>query len=152
MFTGATKPPEFIQGLQDQEKSEGDSVRFEVRVSGAPKPNVQWSHNGDELKNSIDIRITEEGDRRVLFIPEVFDEDAGEYTVRAENSAGVASSQTNLVIKSKGTLHGNLKNNHRLHPHLSRPQTDSIFSFYPSCLFHNVCVVHTFHVVYSAML
>ena len=135
MFTGATKPPAFVQGLQDQEKSEGDSVRLEVRVAGAPKPNVQWFHNGDELKNSIDIQITEEGDRFVLFIPEVFDDDAGEYTVRAENSAGVASSQTNLVIKSKGTLHSNLKKITTCTCIFHGRKLDSIFPFAPVACF-----------------
>ncbi|XP_041477901.1 uncharacterized protein LOC121425834 isoform X6 [Lytechinus variegatus] len=98
---GDSKPPEIIQGLQGQEKTEGDSVRFEVKITGTPKPDVKWFQNGDQLENSIDIQISDEGDRYILVIPEVFDEDAGEYTVRAENAAGISTSQTILKIRSK---------------------------------------------------
>nr|XP_054758206.1 myosin light chain kinase, smooth muscle-like [Lytechinus pictus] len=96
---GDSKPPEIIQGLQGQEKTEGDSVRFEVKITGTPKPDVKWFQNGDKLENSIDIQISDEGDRYILVIPEVFDEDAGEYTVRAENAAGISTSQTILKIR-----------------------------------------------------
>lgn len=104
-FTGDSKPPEIVKGLQGQEKTEGDSVRFDVQITGTPKPDVKWFQNGDELKNSIDIQISDEGDRYILVIPEVFDEDAGDYSVRAENAAGISTSQTILKIRSKsGTL------------------------------------------------
>ncbi|PIK60938.1 putative muscle M-line assembly protein unc-89 [Apostichopus japonicus] len=98
---GSSQSPQFTQKLESQVTSEGKSVRFEVTVSGAPPPTVTWSHNGDILENSVDIQIKQEGDKHSLFIPEVFDDDAGKYIVKAESSTGMATCEATLVVNRR---------------------------------------------------
>ena len=50
----------------------------------------------------MDMQIVQDGGGHcALVIPEVFDQDEGVYTVRAENSAGEATCQAQLVVKRK---------------------------------------------------
>ena len=100
-LTEHTEAPEFIQQLQSKEVTEGESVRLDVQVKGQPAPSIKWYQNEDELESTMDMQIVHEGDKSALFIPEVFDQDEGVYTVKAENSAGVASCQAQLVVKRK---------------------------------------------------
>lgn len=95
---GSNQSPQFTKKLESQVTSEGHSVRFEVIVSGVPPPTVTWSHNGDVLENSVDIQIKSEGNKHSLFIPEVFDDDAGKYQVKAESTTGMATCEATLVV------------------------------------------------------
>lgn len=38
----ATVAPQFLQGLDSQEVTEGETVNFQVKVSGTPRPEVTW--------------------------------------------------------------------------------------------------------------
>ena len=98
---GIRKLPSFTQQLQSKDVIEGESVRLEVQVKGIPAPSIKWFQNDDELESTMDMQIVNEGDKSALYIPEVFDQDEGDYTVKAENSAGMASSQARLVVKRK---------------------------------------------------
>lgn len=104
MSTGSSGAPQFTQKLKSQVTSEGESVRFEVAVSGEPPPTVTWSHNGDVLENSVDIQIKQEGDKHTLFIPEVFDDDAGKYQVKAESPKGMATCEATLVVNRECSI------------------------------------------------
>ncbi|XP_033111498.1 myopalladin-like, partial [Anneissia japonica] len=91
--------PEFKKRLDNYEVNEGDRVEMETIIRGYPRPMVRWYHNGEEIKSSIDINITQTGNTNKLTIPEVFEEDAGEYICKAENAAGVAQSIAELTVK-----------------------------------------------------
>ncbi len=81
-------PPQFAERLQTREVREGESVRFTVRVTGRPPPGVRWYREGTEIVSSRDFEIIKEGDTHSLYIPEVFYEDSGKFSVKAENKAG----------------------------------------------------------------
>ncbi len=91
-------PPEFPQKLQSKSVKEGDTVRFTVRVSGKPVPEVTWYREGSQIVSSPDFEIQQEGDLHTLYIPEVFYEDAGKFSVRAENRAGEALCSADLIV------------------------------------------------------
>lgn len=74
-------------------------MRFQVRVSGKPSPEVTWYREGVPIISSPDFTITQEGDLHTLFIPEVFPEDSGKFTVRVISAAGQAESTAYLVVK-----------------------------------------------------
>ena len=38
----ATVAPQFLQGLESQEVTEGETIHFQVKVSGTPRPEVTW--------------------------------------------------------------------------------------------------------------
>lgn len=75
-------------------------MRFFVRVAGRPQPVIRWFRNGKEIINSPDFEILHEGDVYTLSIPEVFNEDSGKYTVKAENNAGNAECTAELIVDS----------------------------------------------------
>src|SRR6218665_308489 len=96
-------PPDFVERLRTTEVKEGDSVRFAIRVSGIPAPEVQWFRNGKAIVNSPDFEVLHEGDVHSLHIPEVFSEDAGKYTVKAENTAGHTQCTAELIVEGNFT-------------------------------------------------
>lgn len=97
----ALAQPKFIHTLETQKVREGESVTFRVRVSGKPPPQVQWFREGALIVNSPDFSINQDGDVYTLYIPEVFKEDSGLFTVRVTSSAGQSESSADLIIEGK---------------------------------------------------
>jgi hypothetical protein len=58
---------------------------------------VYWLFNNEPVV-SPDYQISSTGDTYSLYIPEVFDEDAGRFSVTAENDSGKATCSALLVI------------------------------------------------------
>ncbi len=58
---------------------------------------MSWLFNNEPIV-SPDYQISSFGDNHSLFIPEVFDEDAGRFSVAAENEAGKATCSALLVV------------------------------------------------------
>jgi hypothetical protein len=63
---------------------------------------VSWFVNGEPVV-SQDYQINMEGDRYSLHIPEVFDEDAGRFSVTAENPSGKATCSAMLHVEEPMT-------------------------------------------------
>ena len=98
VLASATRP-QFTQKLEGQTVNEGESVRFQVRVAGKPLPEVTWYREGMPIVSSPDFNITQEGDLHTLYIPEVFPEDSGRFTVRVVSASGQAESSADLLVK-----------------------------------------------------
>ena len=92
-------PPSFVQRPQSQNVKEGKPVRFTIRVNGHPPPEITWCKDGSKVVSSPDFEIVQEGDMHSLYIPEVFYEDAGQYTAEAKNPAGQTQCTANLRIE-----------------------------------------------------
>ena len=60
----------------------------------------------DEPIVSPDYKITASGDNHTLHISDVFDEDAGRFSVVAENSSGVTSCSALLVVMDMSEISG----------------------------------------------
>uniref|UniRef100_A0A3B5MIV9 Titin n=1 Tax=Xiphophorus couchianus TaxID=32473 RepID=A0A3B5MIV9_9TELE len=89
--------PMFKRLLANVECTEGDSVRFELRVSGVPTPSLKWEKDGLPLQFGPKVVVIEQDiDYHVLHIRETLLEDDGVYKVTATNSAGSASCQATL--------------------------------------------------------
>ena len=58
---------------------------------------VTWFFNGQPVV-SRDYQITMEGNSYRLHIPEVFDEDAGRFSITAENPSGKATCSAHLNV------------------------------------------------------
>lgn len=93
-----TLRPMFKRLLANLECKEGQSVRFEIRVSGSPS--LKWEKDGTPLAFGPQIEVVHEGlDYFVLHIRDTLPEDSGTYRVTATNSAGSASCQATLRVE-----------------------------------------------------
>uniref|UniRef100_A0A914WNH9 Ig-like domain-containing protein n=1 Tax=Plectus sambesii TaxID=2011161 RepID=A0A914WNH9_9BILA len=103
-----TVAPDFVQRLISKEVAEGDSLRWEVKVTGDPTPVVTWLRDGQPIPHCDEVRLIAESDgRHVLHIVKVEMADCGQFTCLAENAAGEARSTADLVVRPYGTEPGN---------------------------------------------
>ncbi|XP_064466557.1 myosin light chain kinase, smooth muscle-like [Ornithodoros turicata] len=102
--------PIFTKGLVSQTVPEGGSVVFEGQVSAFPDVVCfTWYLNGRVLKSSRDFLIHSEGTKTTLKIAEVFVDDAGTFSVTAENPVGIATSRAKLTVEVESSEVENLE-------------------------------------------
>lgn len=94
-----TMRPMFKRLLANVDCVEGNSVQFELRVSGVPAPSLKWEKDSQPLQFGHKVvMIQEDMDCYVLHIRETLLEDSGVYKVTATNSAGSISCQATLRV------------------------------------------------------
>ncbi|XP_027756961.1 nexilin isoform X1 [Empidonax traillii] len=93
--------PWFKKSLKNTSVVDGEPVRFTVKITGEPKPQVTWWFEGEMLQDSEDYQYIERGETYCLYLPETFPEDEGEYMCKAVNNRGSAASTCILTIESK---------------------------------------------------
>uniref|UniRef100_A0A8C0H6T3 Ig-like domain-containing protein n=1 Tax=Chelonoidis abingdonii TaxID=106734 RepID=A0A8C0H6T3_CHEAB len=98
------KEPTFIQPISSCRVCSGESVRFQARVSGMPKPEIQWFHNQRPMLPTKDIvfHFDESTGTAMLIIVDAFLEHAGQYSCKAGNSAGEATCTATLTVTAEG--------------------------------------------------
>ncbi len=95
-----TMRPMFKRLLANIECVEGQSVRFDLRLSGTPAPTLKWEKNGKLLEFRPQVEVVQEDvEHHVLHIRETLIEDSGTYRVTATNTAGSASCQATLKVE-----------------------------------------------------
>ncbi|XP_058876960.1 obscurin-like [Acipenser ruthenus] len=95
--------PQVLEELHDVLVSPGAPIaKLHVQVKGYPSPRVYWFKDGQPLRPSDRVLMSEEKGLHSLEILEVSMEDAGEYSSYISNSAGSAYSTARLVVKSPG--------------------------------------------------
>lgn len=87
--------PEITQPPMDMDTVDEKDIEITCRVFGAPKPEVKWIKNGQELTGGR-YKTLESGD---LHIETVTFLDAGTYTCHASNKLGTADASANLSVK-----------------------------------------------------
>uniref|UniRef100_A0A8C5KCX5 Nexilin n=1 Tax=Jaculus jaculus TaxID=51337 RepID=A0A8C5KCX5_JACJA len=92
--------PWFRKPLKNTSVVDSEPVRFTVRVTGEPKPEVTWWFEGERLQDGEDYQYIERGETYCLYLPETFPEDGGEYMCKAVNSKGSAASTCILTIET----------------------------------------------------
>ncbi|KAJ8952456.1 hypothetical protein NQ314_007532 [Rhamnusium bicolor] len=99
--------PKFIEKLKPIITPDGYTVQFECKVEGFPRPQITWFRQTHIIKTSTDFHMYYDEDNvATLIIHEVFPEDAGTFTCVAKNSAGFASSTTELIVEHPLSSHG----------------------------------------------
>ncbi|XP_044882327.1 nexilin isoform X4 [Mauremys mutica] len=92
--------PWFKKPLKNVSVVDSEPVRFTVKITGEPKPEVTWWFEGEMLQDSEDYQYIERGETYCLYLPETFPEDEGEYMCKAVNSRGTAASTCILTVES----------------------------------------------------
>ncbi|KAG5283757.1 hypothetical protein AALO_G00045780, partial [Alosa alosa] len=93
--------PVFVTKLSPAIVSVGDTAKFTVIVSGFPKPDVQWQHNGQVIVSSSVYKFIQERDEYTLIITKVQEETEGEYSCIMRNEYGESKCSTYLHVKVK---------------------------------------------------
>ncbi|XP_074954051.1 nexilin isoform X23 [Phalacrocorax aristotelis] len=92
--------PWFKKSLKNTSVVDGEPVRFTVKITGEPKPEVTWWFEGEMLQDSEDYQYIERGETYCLYLPETFPEDEGEYMCKAVNTRGTSASTCILTIET----------------------------------------------------
>lgn len=95
--------PKFVTRIDDIKAQEGEEVKFIVKVTGTPTPEVTWHHDNEVIKEDSEIYKVVQGEEGevTLLLTEAFPEDSGVYTVTASNEAGQAEGTAMLTITGK---------------------------------------------------
>ncbi|XP_062127950.1 titin isoform X1 [Drosophila sulfurigaster albostrigata] len=93
-----TELPCFKLPLQNAMARVGQKIKLEALVSGIPKPDIYWLHNGKPFQPR-DLKY--ENGRVTLIIPQAYPNDAGSYVLSAKNLAGEAYSHCNIIVKGR---------------------------------------------------
>lgn len=92
--------PVFLCQVSPASVCVGEMAKFTVKVSGVPKPVVQWSHKGKVITSSSVYRLIEEKEEYTLVITKVTSEYEGEYCCTATNRFGQTTCTTYLEVKT----------------------------------------------------
>uniref|UniRef100_A0A8B9RN06 Ig-like domain-containing protein n=1 Tax=Astyanax mexicanus TaxID=7994 RepID=A0A8B9RN06_ASTMX len=114
-----TMRPMFKRLLANIECVEGQSVQFDLRVSGTPPPTLKWEKDGKPLECRPQVEVVQQAvDHHILYIRETLIEDSGTYRVTATNSAGSATATAEVATKkTKATLAAKI---------LTKPQSQTV--------------------------
>ncbi|XP_015490360.1 myosin light chain kinase, smooth muscle isoform X3 [Parus major] len=92
-------PPQFETHPQSLEASEGQEIKFKSKVSGKPKPDVEWFKEGRPIKAGEDVQIYEEDGIHCLWIKKAYLRDSGSYSCTAVNPKGQTSTSWLLTVR-----------------------------------------------------
>lgn len=91
--------------LDDKDKvykvCENEDVTFNVKVSGVPTPEIEWTQSKKIIKKTPRITPTFDEQSAQLTIRKVSSDDEGEYTIRLKNPSGEAEANLTLIIMRK---------------------------------------------------
>jgi len=93
-------PPQFIQSLTDLLVKDGEALNLNCSVKGDPEPNITWSKNGELLSSSDILDLKYRNGKAILSINEVYPEDEGTYTCKAQNSLGSVETTCRLTVQT----------------------------------------------------
>lgn len=96
-------PPIFKESFSDRVINEGASTKFECLAVGKPAPKIKWLFN-DFPVTGKDYLVSTSGDRQVLSIPEVKNDNQGRITCVAENEVGKAVCSAQLIVQQTQDL------------------------------------------------
>uniref|UniRef100_A0A8B9J344 Myosin light chain kinase, smooth muscle n=1 Tax=Amazona collaria TaxID=241587 RepID=A0A8B9J344_9PSIT len=94
-------PPQFVNRPQSLEASEGQEIKFMSRVSGKPKPDVEWFREGETIKAGQNVQIYEEDGIHCLWLKKACLGDSGSYSCTAFSPKGQTSTSWLLTVRKK---------------------------------------------------
>lgn len=77
---------------------ENEDVTFNVRVSGVPTPEIEWSQSKKIITKTPSTTPTFDEQTAQLTIRKVTSDDEGDYTIRLKNPSGEAEANLTLII------------------------------------------------------
>ena len=93
--------PEFLTDFQDFVIPEGFDLKWSLRTSGYPMPQIRWYHDDKEIVDDGSTAFSYDGKITSLCIPAVSAKHSGRYTCQLENELGKRSVSSNVVVASR---------------------------------------------------
>ena len=94
-------PPTFTQKFSDLQQLPNYDAKFAVKVSGLPKPSLDWTFNGKGISDSDKYKIKRDGDISVLVVRDCAPSDVGRYACVATNPEGRTCCEALLEVVDK---------------------------------------------------
>ncbi|KAL4216907.1 hypothetical protein ACF0H5_023367 [Mactra antiquata] len=102
------KLPNVEESLKDTSVDYGSEVTLTCHVTGVPQPDISWTINNKEIKQSKFFRMSYMEDRARLVIAEAFSEDEGDYTCTASNTLGSVCTTCHVNVKERACTPENI--------------------------------------------
>uniref|UniRef100_A0A3Q2VEW6 Uncharacterized protein n=1 Tax=Haplochromis burtoni TaxID=8153 RepID=A0A3Q2VEW6_HAPBU len=99
-----TEPPYFTESLEPMEVTAGDAVCLKCQVAGTPEIKVSWFKADGKVRSSPTCKLEYTKGVACLKLSKATKSDIGEYTCKAENRIGSASSSCRLNVQGKTYL------------------------------------------------
>ena len=99
MLKKNSAPPVFEKNLIDHICQVGQSMSFDVVVTGQPPPTIKWMKDNKEIAPGDGIAFKHSDKDWALSISETSKEDKGLYTAVAKNSIGEEKTSARLDIQ-----------------------------------------------------
>uniref|UniRef100_T1GD99 Ig-like domain-containing protein n=1 Tax=Megaselia scalaris TaxID=36166 RepID=T1GD99_MEGSC len=96
---GPAHAPQIAQKPRNSKLVEGSDAVFSARVGSNPKPRLTWFKNGQRLQSSNKHEISYSNQTASLRIRNANVQDAGHYTLLAENTQGCVVSSAVLAVE-----------------------------------------------------
>jgi len=97
--------PKFLEKLVDAEVLEGKTARIDCVVVGEPEPDIDWTFEGQPIKESSRIKFYFDKDDVVgIEIKKITVDDEGFYECIAKNKSGKATSKCELLVNAPGKI------------------------------------------------
>uniref|UniRef100_A0A0K8UMS0 Regulatory protein zeste n=1 Tax=Bactrocera latifrons TaxID=174628 RepID=A0A0K8UMS0_BACLA len=100
-------PPKFIEEIKDNlDVPEGGPIHFDCRVEpvGDPTMRIDWFYNGRPMPTGSRVHQLNDFGFIAMDIDYIYIRDAGEYTCRATNKWGTATTTAKVTCKSKHSI------------------------------------------------
>ncbi|VDN04253.1 unnamed protein product [Thelazia callipaeda] len=99
-LSSSSEPPCFTISLSDARAVEGQLLKFECKIKGAPLTDLAWYKDGERINSNDRINIESDSNGRArLHIYPCSLSDEGLYRVIATNPSGSAHSKASAVVK-----------------------------------------------------
>lgn len=93
-----TEPPYFVESLEPMEVTAGDAVCLKCQVAGTPEIKVSWFKADGKVRSSPNCKLEYSKGVACLKLSKATKADIGEYSCKAENKIGSASSTCRLIV------------------------------------------------------
>lgn len=97
----SVEPPYFVEALEPMEVTAGDAVCLKCQLAGTPEIKVSWFKADGKVRSSPTCKLEYNKGVACLKLSKAGKSDVGEYTCKAENSIGSASSTCRINVQGE---------------------------------------------------